>query len=114
MVAAGILTFNVAYLFVLTGTVSLFRSFLGAPSRLFPRWAIFLGRISYGLYLFNLLSVFLVRPLVRNRVPISIEVLLTLLANIALAVASWYLLEKPFLRLKARIAYPRTASFIRD
>jgi peptidoglycan/LPS O-acetylase OafA/YrhL len=53
----------------------------------------YLGRISYGLYVFHLLFIYLFGG-----------ALAALLATIAVAAASYHFFERPFLRLKARFA----------
>lgn len=45
---------------VLAGTILLFLSVLGTTENLVPRWLTYLGRISYGLYLFHSFVFFLV------------------------------------------------------
>src|SRR5262249_41476379 len=78
-------------------------------------WVVFLGKISYGLYVFHYLGInraarLLALPLLGGienkwaRLGLVAGVGLTL-TTIA-AVLSWYLLESPFLRLKRRFARP--------
>lgn len=57
------------------------------------RALIYLGRISYGLYVFHLLFIYLLG-----------SALAALPATIAVAAASYHFFEKPFLRLKTRFA----------
>ena len=47
------------WILVLVGAVIFFICFLGTPTRLIPAWLAYLGRISYGLYVFHSLVFFL-------------------------------------------------------
>lgn len=96
--------FNLNFVFACSAVASLllFRAFLGADARYFPKWLIFLGKISFGLYIFDFLSGYLARTICRGRVHIFYELPLTLLLDIAMAMTTWFLLERPFLRIKSR------------
>jgi peptidoglycan/LPS O-acetylase OafA/YrhL len=64
------------------------------------RWVRFLGTISYSLYLYNAIG-----PDLINHSPLAHTVLrvpASLAAAILLASGSYYIVERPFLRLKAR------------
>jgi peptidoglycan/LPS O-acetylase OafA/YrhL len=65
---------------------------------------VYLGRISYGLYVYHYLIFF-----VFTRYSTGLErvarVSACLLATIVIASVSWYLLERPFLKLKRRYDY---------
>ena len=68
-------------------------------------WLVYLGRISYGLYVFHLFALALVaKQLV---VPLGFEsrMLLSFLLTVLLAAVSYRVLEQPFLRLKKRFSY---------
>ena len=77
----------------------------GAPQ---IRWAplVYLGRISYGLYVFHALSLALLlrNSLVESTVEYALRVLGAFAFTIALAALSYRLLERPFLQMKERIA----------
>jgi len=67
---------------------------------------VYLGRISYGLYVFHLMVIALVLFHFKLwPVPLTLSFGLTL----GLAALSYALLERPFLRLKARFTYIRSA-----
>jgi peptidoglycan/LPS O-acetylase OafA/YrhL len=68
-----------------------------------------LGRISYALYLWHPLTFFALGVTGSHRAGGMIRPLLGVLAALALAVASWFLVERPFLRLKHRLGQPRAA-----
>ena len=75
-------------------------------------WLVYLGRISYGLYVFHLLSIALVGqllfiPLLGIQVNFEIRLLLSLLLTVLFAVVSYTLLEQPFLKLKERFSINR-------
>jgi peptidoglycan/LPS O-acetylase OafA/YrhL len=69
-------------------------------------WLVYLGRISYGLYVFHLLALALVPQIVIGYfgIPLNFElrVLLSFVLTVVFASASYTWLEQPFLRLKER------------
>lgn len=71
-------------------------------------WLVYLGRISYGLYVVHLLALALVPKLliVHLGLPLGFElrVLLSFALTVLLAAASYAWLEQPFLRLKERFS----------
>jgi peptidoglycan/LPS O-acetylase OafA/YrhL len=80
--------------------------FLSLPNYLFPRWITYLGKISYGLYVFHKLCQFMVPHLRLHGVVANIAA--SLLGTVACAAFSYQFLEKPFLRLKERFAFVRS------
>ena len=107
----------IGWTMVLTGTVLFCLAFLGLKANLVPTWLVYLGRISFGLYMFhstvfhfvfqvfksswqNKLSSFhLSAPTLS-----IIGTLLVLTITIALAAISYRFFERPFLRLKEKLA----------
>jgi peptidoglycan/LPS O-acetylase OafA/YrhL len=78
---------------------------LSARSRV-SQVLVYLGRISYCLYVFHLMFVMLFNVVgTHDPMDRTIRVVETLLATIALAAASYHLLERPFLRRKERFAH---------
>lgn len=79
---------------------------LGALGMRAPRPLVYLGRISYGLYVFHLTFVMLF-DVSNTHEPVDrvIRIVLSLLATIATAAVSYHLLERPFLRWKERFAH---------
>lgn len=70
-------------------------------------WLVYLGRISYGLYVFHLFALALmaqvfVIPVLGIQLSFELRVVLSLLLTIAMAAVSYKVLELPFLRLKDR------------
>jgi peptidoglycan/LPS O-acetylase OafA/YrhL len=106
------------WLLVLAGAVILFLSAHGIPSRFIPRWLAYLGRISYGLYLFHSLIFFLTFekavPYLRHLCPglvlpppirDHVWTLIVLALTIAISSLSFHYFERPFLRLKKRFTF---------
>jgi peptidoglycan/LPS O-acetylase OafA/YrhL len=113
-VAGGLM----GWLMVLAGSVLFFLSALGTPERFVPRWLTYLGRISFGLYMFHSLLFHLVfdvgfkryhasLPVPENMLP-YIGTLLVLLLTILVASISYAFFEKPFLKLKNRFTFVRS------
>jgi len=75
---------------------------------------VYLGRISYGLYVFHLLALalvgqLLVIPLLGVQVNFEIRLVLSFLLTVSFAAVSYVLLEQPFLKLKERFRGGRFA-----
>jgi peptidoglycan/LPS O-acetylase OafA/YrhL len=103
------------WLLILLGTLLFFLCTLGIESRFIPAWLAYLGRISYGLYLFHSFLFFLffekAAPLIAHRFPVdrlpsglraNLGTVLVLAASITLAHMSYRYFERPFLKLKTR------------
>lgn len=97
------------------GCVTILAAFLGANLRAtnpIIRAGIYLGKISYGLYIWHMLALEVVVRVLARPIPFagewiessSFAALSALLLTIAIAAASYRLLELPFLRLKSRFA----------
>lgn len=74
---------------------------------------VYLGRISYGLYVFHLLALALIStqlfvPIIGLRLNFERRMICAFLLTVALAAISYHLLEKPFLRLKRRFTHVRS------
>jgi peptidoglycan/LPS O-acetylase OafA/YrhL len=108
------LSMCLGYVLVAIGSVLVFLSILGISSRYVPRSAIYLGKISYGLYVFHgiaLSATTAVRHLfwsgITRRAPLQTVAFLSDRAvafalTVALATLSYKYLETPFLLLKRR------------
>jgi peptidoglycan/LPS O-acetylase OafA/YrhL len=105
------------YALATLGCVLLLVAFLGVSPKLLPQWAIYLGRISFGLYVYHqfaiyatdhlfigYISTFKYLPIVRSLAgPIYItNMILTLGLTILMAVLSYRYFETPFLKMKKR------------
>lgn len=90
---------------IAVGCIALFLAFYALPKRWFPQPLPWLGKISYGLYLYHSL-VIAVMPQWRHGTFYSVmrtaaELQLTILA----AALSYYGLERPFLRWKESFTF---------
>jgi peptidoglycan/LPS O-acetylase OafA/YrhL len=96
------------YALAAMGCVLMLLAFLGVRSKLLPRWAIYLGRISYGLYVYHrfaayLTSKLLIRHLASFKSPIYLlKGALALGLTVVLAALSYRYFETPFLKMKKR------------
>jgi peptidoglycan/LPS O-acetylase OafA/YrhL len=102
---------------VLIGTVLFFLSLLGTPARYLPRPIVYLGRISYGLYLFHELIytlVFHTWKLQLHRYSKFLHLanwtgglgtITAFCATVLLAHLSYQFYERPFLHLKRRFTF---------
>ena len=75
-------------------------------------WLVYLGRISYGLYVFHLLALALasnlsVVPLLGIQLNFERRLALAFLLTLGLAAVSYTFLERPFLKLKKYFTYDR-------
>jgi peptidoglycan/LPS O-acetylase OafA/YrhL len=106
------------WLLVLLGSMLFLLAVLGIPESHVPRWLSYLGRISYGLYIFHSLLFHLVfeagehwlpRRVVALYVPASVVpafgTTLVLVLCIASAALSYRYFERPFLKLKQRFTF---------
>ena len=97
------------YACITVGTVFIFFSFLGFAQLRHARALIYLGKISYGLYVFHLLAI---RIAVRGEAPLQrflpsplVQLALAIVAfaiSLLMAHLSYRYFESPFLRLKRR------------
>jgi peptidoglycan/LPS O-acetylase OafA/YrhL len=111
----------VGWLMVLAGAVLFFLAVLGIPERYVPRWLVYLGRISFGLYMFHSLLfhlVFSLRPGLLQAAVLALHLpaiaapaigtVLVFALSIATAATSYRFFERPFLKLKERFTFVRS------
>jgi peptidoglycan/LPS O-acetylase OafA/YrhL len=102
------------WLLVLVGVMAIFFSLLGAPARHMPAAFVYLGRISYGMYIFHITIYWIVFQIFKEDLK-SISDKLGLLEwknevgfissfaiTVTIASISYFYFEKPFLKLKNR------------
>jgi peptidoglycan/LPS O-acetylase OafA/YrhL len=116
----GPISLVAGYLLVLLGTFFIFTAFAGAPFSIFPKAILYLGKISYGLYVFHVLCLALTMKVMfalfargtpsasTLYIVIIAAALLALGGTMLCAMASYHFLEKPFLRLKKRFTLVRS------
>jgi peptidoglycan/LPS O-acetylase OafA/YrhL len=102
---------------VLAGTILFFLSLLGTRARYLPKPVVYLGRISYGLYLFHQLVYTLIFDRGKaqlDRLSTSVHLtgwsgavgtVLTFCIAVLMAHLSYQFYEKPFLKLKRRFTF---------
>jgi peptidoglycan/LPS O-acetylase OafA/YrhL len=100
------------------GSVLVLVAFLGVKAKLLPGWAVYLGRISFGLYVFHDFAIYLTNHLIIEPVALlkypavnslkgSIYLLnigLTLGLTVLMAWLSYRYFETPFLKMKKRLS----------
>lgn len=109
----AILTSFERYAFVDLGCILIFLALFRLPRNFVPSWTIYLGKISYGLYVFHLCCIFTVRFILLKLYPGSIHRAWLMLAVIGLgfgtdvliSALSYRFFERPFLRLKERFTF---------
>jgi len=98
------------YLMVALGCCLLLVGALKVPENWIPRWMIYLGRISYGLYVFHAVFLKIVRDSLGEylkHLPGS-SMLISLFCTCLIAALSYRFVERPFLRLKERFEVVRS------
>ena len=101
------LSIAIGYLIVMLGCITLVLSVLNISYRFSPL-LIYLGKISFGLYVFHLFSMWVVEAVLNmggHHVLPTLVKLISLPLTIALASFSYRYFEMPFLRLKKRFTY---------
>lgn len=91
------------------GSVLLILGFLGVNPKVLPAWVVYLGRISFGLYVFHGLAVEVVGRIFPPAGPhgvleYSLRIVLAFCLTVLAALASYRFFELPFLRLKQKHA----------
>jgi peptidoglycan/LPS O-acetylase OafA/YrhL len=105
------------YAAVALGSVLIFLAMLGIASRRLPQLLIYLGKISYGLYVFHEIGLSISGAL-RKAVGLAshtpmlflLNAVVALVFTIALAMLSYEYLESPFLQIKKRFTFVESRS----
>jgi peptidoglycan/LPS O-acetylase OafA/YrhL len=104
MAISGI-TLSIGYALIAVGCASILQGFcMIGPSQV-PRWAVYLGRISYGLYVFHVVAIELTRAHFQQfhgLLYTTAAALAAFLVTVSAGVLSYTYLESPFLRVKRR------------
>jgi peptidoglycan/LPS O-acetylase OafA/YrhL len=102
---------------ILSGVILFFLSFYGAKEKYMPSVVVYLGRISYGLYVFHITMFWLVYVIFGEELNAfskmiglsewrnSLGFVIAFFAAISISLLSYNLFEKPFLRLKRRFTF---------
>ncbi len=102
------------YLALDTGCICLCLAFLGARVPASARPLIYLGKISFGLYIFHYTVLAIVAAAVKAKLhtgyptQLAATYVITALLSVAIASASYHFYETPFLRLKSRFTFVRS------
>lgn len=103
--AIGGLALMTAYGLIALGCAAILQGFNMMGPSYMPQWAVYLGRRSYGLYVYHQLAIGFANACFQSRrgvVALAVSIPLALLLTVAAAVVSYDLIESPFLRLKRR------------
>lgn len=96
------------YALVALGCAAVLQGFCMIGASHIPPWAASLGKISYGLYVYHVISIDFSQALFSSKqgpVYFAASALLALLLTITAAVISYSFLETPFLRLKRKFEF---------
>jgi len=113
----------VGYILVAIGCTMFFLGFLGVRRQWLPQPLVYLGKISYGLYVFHMLAIKCawktlgitgsanfssVSSALATTARFSLTLVAALIITILLASVSYRFLEQPFLRMKERFTLVRS------
>jgi peptidoglycan/LPS O-acetylase OafA/YrhL len=97
------------YTLIALGSVLLIVAVLGVNRKRLPAWAIYLGRISFGLYVYHMFAIELSRIIFGHYAAFTgpayyLKAILALGLTLLMAALSYRFLETPFLKMKKRHA----------
>lgn len=105
----GSLHLIAGYALTSMGSLLLMMAFMGIDARFVPHWAVYLGRISFGLYIYHQFAINMSVHLFGRGAHVSlgirvVRVMLSFTITILLASISYRYYETPFLKMKKRHA----------
>lgn len=107
----------IGWLLILSGVILFFLSLYGAPQKYMPCTLAYLGRISYGMYIFHITMFWIIYQIFKNELASFSNIIglaewknevgfvIAFVATLVIALLSYRFLEKPFLRLKRRFTF---------
>jgi peptidoglycan/LPS O-acetylase OafA/YrhL len=105
------------WLLILAGVLFFFLSLFGTAARYMPKTLVYLGRISYGMYVSHITMYWIIFSIFKNELAAFSEtiglyewknevgIIVAFMATVTFATLSYNFLEKPFLRLKQRFTF---------
>jgi len=102
------------WLLVLTGVICFFMSLYGADSKFMPKILVYLGRISYGMYVCHITMYWIIFSIFKNELAAFcnmlgidawknlVGIIIAFISTIIFATLSYHFFEQPFLRLKKK------------
>jgi len=104
----GGLSLVCGYALASIGCICILTGFIGISKTVLPRWAIWLGSVSYGLYVFHEVAIRLAGAIFGHLShfsgpAVALKGIVAVGLNVLLAALSYRYLEAPFLRLKKRL-----------
>ncbi|MGJ1431144.1 acyltransferase family protein [Sphingobacterium spiritivorum] len=105
------------WLFILTGVMCFFFSLYGASPRFMPKLFVYLGRISYGMYVFHITVYWITYTIFKEELAFfsegiglpewknNVGAIIAFIVTVTIAALSYRFFEKPFLRLKKRFTF---------
>jgi peptidoglycan/LPS O-acetylase OafA/YrhL len=101
------------YVWLVSRAAEGFGGLLGKILELKP--LVFIGKISYGLYIYHYFMIPVTFKLLQhldssNKIPVTLLIITESMFTFAIAVISWFLIEKPINNLKHQFSYERTLS----
>ena len=111
---ATVLQSTTGWHLILAGVICFFLSLYGASAKYMPKALVYLGRISYGMYVCHITMFWIVFQVFKNELPALCEsvgllewkeevgIAVVFIATVTFAILSYNFFEKPFLRLKKK------------
>ena len=111
---ATVLQSTTGWHLILAGVICFFLSLYGASAKYMPKALVYLGRISYGMYVCHITMFWIVFQVFKNELLVLCEsvglsewkeevgIALVFIASVTFATLSYNFFEKPFLRLKKK------------